>query len=66
MSFLKINNLSVNYEMRKEVVHAARNVNIEVNKGEILGRVGESGTGKSTVGTAISSLIDESGKDSHG
>ena len=66
MSFLKINNLSVNYEMRKEVVHAARNVNIEVNKGEILGLVGESGSGKSTVGNAIINLIDEPGKVSNG
>ena len=43
MTFLKINNLSVDYQMRKETVNAARNVNIEVNKGEILGLVGESG-----------------------
>ena len=33
MSFLKINNLSVDYKMRKENVYAAKNVNIEVNKG---------------------------------
>ena len=36
MTFLKINNLSVDYKMRKETVYAAKNVNIEVNKGEIL------------------------------
>jgi ABC-type dipeptide/oligopeptide/nickel transport system, ATPase component len=46
MTFLKINNLSVDYQMRKETVYAAKNVNIEVNKGEILGLVGESGSGK--------------------
>ena len=40
MTFLKINNLSVDYQMRKETVYAAKNVNIEVNKGEILGLVG--------------------------
>ena len=56
MSFLKINNLSVDYQMRKETVYAAKNVNIEVNKGEILGLVGESGSGKSTVGNAIINL----------
>ncbi|WP_428079597.1 dipeptide ABC transporter ATP-binding protein [Candidatus Pelagibacter sp.] len=66
MSFLKINNLSVDYKMRKETVHAAKNVNIEVNKGEILGLVGESGSGKSTVGNAIINLIDEPGKVSSG
>ncbi len=66
MTFLKINNLSVDYEMRKETVYAAKNVNIEVNKGEILGLVGESGSGKSTVGNAIINLIDEPGKVSSG
>ena len=66
MSFLKINNLSVDYEMRRETVYAAKNVNIEVSKGEILGLVGESGSGKSTVGNAIINLIDEPGKVSNG
>ena len=66
MSFLKIKNLSVNYQMRKETVYAAKNINIEVNKGEILGLVGESGSGKSTVGNAIINLIDEPGKVSSG
>ena len=66
MSFLKINNLSVDYQMRKETVYAAKNVNIEVNKGEILGLVGESGSGKSTVANAIINLIDEPGKISSG
>jgi len=66
MSFLKISNLSVDYKMRRETVHAAKNVNIEVNKGEILGLVGESGSGKSTVGNAIINLIDEPGKVSNG
>ena len=66
MSFLKIKNLSVDYEMRRETVYAAKNVNIDVNKGEILGLVGESGSGKSTVGNAIINLIDEPGRVSNG
>jgi len=66
MSFLKINNLSVDYKMRRETVYAAKNVNVEVSKGEILGLVGESGSGKSTVGNAIINLIDEPGKVSSG
>jgi len=66
MSFLKINNLSVDYQMRRETVYAAKNVNIDVNRGEILGLVGESGSGKSTVGNAIINLIDEPGKVSNG
>ena len=66
MSFLKINNLSVDYKMRRETIHAAKNINIEVNKGEILGLVGESGSGKSTVGNAIINLIDDPGRVSNG
>jgi peptide/nickel transport system ATP-binding protein len=66
MSFLKIKNLSVDYKMRRETVYAAKKINIEVNKGEILGLVGESGSGKSTVGNAIINLIDDPGKISNG
>ena len=36
MTFLKINNLSVNYEMRRETVYAAKKVNINVEKGDYL------------------------------
>ncbi len=66
MSFLKISNLSVDYKMRKETVYAAKNINIEVNRGEILGLVGESGSGKSTIANAVINLIDEPGKISTG
>ncbi len=66
MTFLKISNLSVDYKMRKETVNAAKNVNIEIKKGEIVGLVGESGSGKSTVANAIVNLIDEPGKVSSG
>ena len=66
MSFLKIDNLSVNYRMRKETVNAVKNINFDVKKGEILGLVGESGSGKSTLGSAIINLIDEPGKISNG
>ena len=66
MSFLKIDNLSVNYKMRKETVYAVKAINFDVKKGEILGLVGESGSGKSTLGNAIINLIDEPGKISDG
>ena len=66
MSFLKIQNLSVDYKLRKETVHAAKDINIEIKRGEIVGLVGESGSGKSTVANAIIDLIDEPGKVSKG
>ncbi len=42
------------------IVHAARDVNIEVRRGETLGIVGESGAGKSTVARCIARLVDPS------
>ena len=60
MTFLKINNLSVNYEMRRETVYAAKKVNINVEKGEILGLVGESGSGKSVTARMILGLLSNS------
>jgi len=40
------------------VVRAARDVNLEVRRGETLGIVGESGSGKTTVARCIARLID--------
>ena len=36
MSFLKIDNLSVNYKMRKETVFAVKNINFDVKKEKYL------------------------------
>ena len=44
---------------RREV-HAAKDVDLEVRKGQTLGLVGESGSGKSTVARCIVRLIDPS------
>ena len=46
---------------RARTVHAARDVNIEVRRGETLGIVGESGSGKSTVARCIVRLIEPTG-----
>ncbi|MBT5265879.1 MAG: ABC transporter ATP-binding protein [Rhodospirillaceae bacterium] len=43
---------------RDRKVHAAKDVSIEVRRGETLGVVGESGSGKSTVARCIARLID--------
>jgi peptide/nickel transport system ATP-binding protein len=42
-------------------IDAARDISIEIRKGETLGIVGESGSGKSTVARCIARLIDPSG-----
>ena len=46
---------------KHRTVHAAKDVNLEIRRGQTLGIVGESGSGKSTVARCIVRLIDPSG-----
>ncbi len=55
-NFIEVNNLSVSFDVRAGIllrtigtIHAVNNVSFSINKGEILGVVGESGCGKSTL-----------------
>ena len=66
MTFLKINNLDIEYQTRKETINASRDVSFTLERGEIIGIVGESGSGKSTVANAIINLIDKPGKITNG
>ena len=60
---LEIKNLNVQYKTKgtvfnpEKVVNAVNNLNLTVNKGEILAIAGESGCGKSTLASAVSRLI---------
>lgn len=56
-TLLEIDNLSVDYETARGDLKALRNISFDVNKGEIVGIVGESGCGKSTLISAILRLI---------
>ena len=57
---LKVEGLYKEFPERssKEVVSAATNVNFHVSRGETLGLIGESGSGKTTVGRCILGLIE--------
>ena len=62
---LKINNLTVTYPLNSEgsdVLKALDNTSLKVNSGQIVGIVGESGAGKSTIGKAILGLLDPPAK----
>ncbi|MCZ4352722.1 ABC transporter ATP-binding protein [Roseovarius aestuarii] len=55
---VSIENLTVEYALTSGSFTAVDNVTLDVKPGEILGLVGESGAGKSTVGSAVARLID--------
>lgn len=52
-TLLSIHDLVVDYGTRLGRVRAVRGVDLDIQRGEILGLVGESGCGKSTLGKAI-------------
>ena len=54
---LRVADLAVGYRTRDQLVEAVRGVSLHVDKGEILGIVGESGCGKTTVASAIVGLL---------
>src|SRR5690554_7435317 len=54
---LDIKDLVVHYETEDAVIEAVNNVSFEVKRGEILGIVGETGAGKTTIGLSIMGLL---------
>ena len=56
---LDVKNLSISFATRKGQFKAVRNLSFELNEGEILGIVGESGCGKSLCNLALMGLLPE-------
>jgi ABC-type lipoprotein export system ATPase subunit len=54
---LEIKNLNVDYGLGDQAVHAVRDVNLTLHKGEVLGLAGESGSGKSTLAYGLTRLL---------
>lgn len=63
---MQIQNLSVEYKTRLGQVSAVDDISFDIYKGEILGLVGESGCGKSTMGKALMRMIQPPGKITNG
>jgi peptide/nickel transport system ATP-binding protein len=52
-AFLSVRDLTVVYTARKKIVHAVNGVSFDMQKGETLGLVGETGAGKTTIAKSI-------------
>jgi peptide/nickel transport system ATP-binding protein len=61
-NLLEIKSLNIRFMLDQGTVNAVRDVSITLRPGEVLGIVGESGAGKSTVGNAILNLLDPPGE----
>ncbi len=61
-ALLEVNGLEVAYHTHKGALKALYDVNFEVQPGEIVGIVGESGCGKSTVASALLRLLPPNGE----
>ena len=56
---LEIKNLHVMYKTDEDDVYALNGINLELDKGETLGLVGETGAGKTTIALSILKLLPE-------
>jgi len=54
---VRIDGLAVDASSRSSVVHAVRNLRVSIRRGEALGIIGESGSGKSTTVAALLGLL---------
>ncbi|MCC5970481.1 MAG: ABC transporter ATP-binding protein [Pararhodobacter sp.] len=62
MSLLELRDLKIHFDTRRSTVEAVRGIDLSVERGEILGIVGESGAGKSTIGNAVIGLLEPPGR----
>lgn len=61
MSLLEVKQLCIEYPSRHGVHAAVKSLSLTIERGEIVGVVGESGAGKSTVGNAVIDLLSPPG-----
>lgn len=58
---LSVKNLNVKFNLRGKVLHAIRDISLDIYKGESLAIVGESGSGKSVFTKTFMGLLDNNG-----
>ena len=57
MSYLKIENMEIAFNSVKGKFVAVKDINLEVEKGQIISIIGHSGCGKSTIMNAIGGMV---------
>jgi peptide/nickel transport system ATP-binding protein len=62
MALLDIQDIRIEFPSRRGTHVAVDGITLALNKGEILGVVGESGAGKSTIGNAVIGLLESPGR----
>ncbi|MEU8226506.1 ABC transporter ATP-binding protein [Kribbella sp. NPDC048915] len=63
MALLEVRDLCIRYEPKQRpVVDAVSQLSFSIDEGEFVGLIGESGSGKTTVGTAILRLLERPGR----
>ncbi len=58
-TLVQVENLTIQYQMKTRVFTALEDMHMTIDRGQIIGVVGESGAGKSTIGKAMLGLLDE-------
>lgn len=59
MALLEVKNLGITYHTKAGAVPAAKNISFSLEKGSSLGLIGESGSGKTTIGLGLMGLLSD-------
>ena len=66
MSLIEIDGVTVEYQTERGALQAVENVDLSLEEGKVLGIVGESGCGKTTLAKALLQILPENGAISEG